>query len=64
MRLETMAALLGSEDLPGTTEELAVLGTRLEELIRRNGEQWVIDNRRKLRMEWAFIVSRSLIKPP
>jgi hypothetical protein len=63
MRLETMAALLGRNDLPGTPEELAVLGARLEDLIRLNGEQWVLDNRRKLLSEWEFIVARRIISP-
>ena len=55
-----IAALLDSEDLPGTPEELAILGTRLEELIRYNGRQWIIDHRRKLIEEWTLIVDRAL----
>jgi len=57
-----IAALLGSEDLPGTPKELTILGTRLEELIQRNGRQWVIDHRRKLIAEWTVIVDRALIR--
>ncbi len=57
-----IAALLNSEDLPGTPEELAILGTRLEELIRRNGRQWIIDHRRTLIAEWTLIVDRALIR--
>jgi len=62
MRIETIAALLDQEDLPGSPEELAILGTRIEELIRLNGEQWVINHRRKLIEEWAFIIERSVIR--
>ncbi len=62
MRIETIAALLDKEDLPGTPEELAVLGTRLEELIKMNGRQWVIDHRRKLIREWAFIIEQAVIR--
>ena len=61
MRSETIAALLGREDLPGTPEELAILGARLEELIRLNGKQWVVDHRRQLITEWTFIVAQALI---
>lgn len=62
MRIETIATLLDKEDLPGTPEELAILGQRIEELIRLNGEQWVISHRRKLIKEWAFIIERSVIR--
>jgi hypothetical protein len=62
MEIKMIAALLDSEDLPGTPKELAVLGTRLEELIQRNGRQWIIDHRRKLIEEWAVIVDRALIR--
>lgn len=62
MEIKMIAALLNSEDLPGTPEELAILGTRLEELIRRNGRQWIIDHRRTLIAEWTLIVDRALIR--
>jgi hypothetical protein len=62
MRIKKIAVLLDKEDLPGTAEELAILGTRIEELIRINGEQWVIRHRRKLIREWEFIIERSVIR--
>ena len=62
MRIKKIAALLDKEDLPGTPEELAILGTRIEELIRINGKQWVIDHRRELIQEWAFIIERAVIR--
>lgn len=62
MEIKMIAALLDSEDLPGTPEEMAILGTRLEELIQRNGRQWIIDHRRELIKEWALIVDRAFIR--
>jgi len=62
MQIETITALLDKEDLPGTPEELAVLGTRIEELMRMNGKQWIIDHRQQLIREWEFIVQRAVIR--
>lgn len=62
MRIETIATLLGREDLPGSPEELAILGTRIAELIRLNGQQWVIDHRQELIKEWEFIIERAIIR--
>ncbi len=62
MRIETIATLLGKEDLPGSPEELAILGTRIEELIRLNGRQWVISHRRELIKEWTFIIEQAVIR--
>ena len=64
MPTEALAALLGEEDLPGSPEELAVLGTRIQELIRLNGREWVIRHRRELLREWAFIVDKAVIRRP
>ena len=64
MRIETLEALLGGEKLPGTPEELAILGTRIEELVRLNGREWVIRRRRQLVREWAYIVGRSFLRHP
>jgi len=62
MRIETIATLLDREDLPGSPEELAILGTRIEELIRLNGQQWVINHRQELIKEWEFIIKRAIIR--
>ena len=64
MPTEALVALLGEEDLPGSPEELAVLGTRIQELIRLNGREWVIRHRQQLLREWAFIVDRAMIPSP
>ena len=55
-----LTSLLGEDNLPGTPEELAILATRIDELIRLNGKQWVIDHRRQLIKEWEFIVTNVL----
>jgi len=62
MRIETITALLDKEDLPGTPAELAILGTRIEALIRSNGRQWVINHRRDLIKEWTYIIERAIIR--
>ena len=63
MPLDTLAALLGTDNLPGSETERAVLTKRIAELARLNGEQWVIDHRRQLIREWTFIVERGIIRP-
>ena len=62
MRIEAIAALLGQKTLPGTADELTVLATRIEELLRLNGEKWVVRHRRQLVREWTTIVERGLIR--
>jgi len=62
MRIETLEALLEEQNLPGTPEELAILGTRIEELMRRNGREWVIRRRRELLREWAYIIEQALLR--
>jgi len=62
MRIETLKALLGEQNLPGTPEELAILGIRIEELMQRNGREWVIRRRRHLLREWATIIERAILR--
>jgi len=62
MPLDTLAALLGTDELPGSEIERAVLAKRIAELARSNGAQWVIDHRRQLIREWTFIVERGIIR--
>ena len=62
MRTETLAVLLGEEELPGTPGELTVLATRIEELMRLNGREWVVRHRRQLVREWAYIIEQSLLR--
>jgi len=63
MRIKTLETLLGGEKLPGTPEELAILATRIEELMRLNGREWVIRRRRQLVREWTYIIEQSLLRP-
>ena len=62
MPLETIAVLLGTDELPGTEAEQAVLAKRIEELVHLNGKQWVVDHRRELLREWTFIVAQGLLR--
>ena len=62
MPLDTLSALLGTDELPGSEIERAVLAKRIAELARLNGAQWVIDHRRQLIREWTFIVERGIIR--
>lgn len=63
MPLDTLAALLGTDELPGNETEQAVLAKRIADLARLNGKQWVMDHRRQLIREWRFIVERGIIRP-
>lgn len=61
MQLDAVSALLGSDDLPGTEAEQAVLAKRIAELVHLNGKQWVVDHRRDLLREWRFIVAQGIL---
>lgn len=63
MSRDAIFALLGSDDLPGSEEEQAILVQRIEALVRLNGEAWVVNHRRKLIQEWRYIVERGIIRP-
>jgi hypothetical protein len=43
---------------------LAILGTRIEELVRLNGREWVIRRRQQFVREWAYIIGRSFLRHP
>ena len=62
MRLEKMRTLLGRERIDGSPAELEVLGTRLDDLVRMNGEDWVRANRERLLREWDTILRLKLIR--
>ena len=64
MRIAMLETLLGEQNLPGTPEELAILATRIEELMRLNGRKWVIHHRRQLVREWAYIIEQALLRHP
>ncbi len=62
MRLEKVLAILGQEQIDGSPAELDVLCTRIGDLVRLNGEDWVAANRQRLLREWETIVKMKLIR--
>ena len=61
LSLEQVCDLLGQSDIPGSAKELEKLCIRIHELVKANGEDWVIENRKKLLLEWDFIIQRGII---
>ena len=62
LSLEKVRDLLGQCDIPGSVNELEKFRTRINELVKLNGEEWVRDNRQKLLSEWEYIVREGIIK--
>jgi hypothetical protein len=61
LSLQTVFKLLGTQNIPGSTQELEILCTRISELAELNGEQWIRENRQKLIDEWYYIVRQGII---
>lgn len=61
LSLEKVFDLLNTHNIPGSEEELKMLGIRIRELVEMNGEDWVRQNRQKLLDEWAYIVQQGII---
>jgi len=61
LSLEKVSDLLGTQDLPGSENELKILCIRTRELLEMNGEDWVRQNCKKLLDEWDYIVRRGII---
>ena len=61
LNLKNVSALLGTRSLPGSEKELQILCTRITELVKLNGEKWVVENRQKLLDEWTYIVDQAII---
>ena len=61
LNLKKVYTLLGTQDIPGSEKELKILCTRITELVKLNGEEWVEENRQKLFDEWLYIVRRAII---
>ena len=59
--LEKVSDLLGTQDLPGSENELKILCVRIRELVDMNGEDWVRQNRKKFLDEWMYIVQQKII---
>jgi hypothetical protein len=62
MRFEKVLALMDQEKIAGSPAELEVLCTRIGDLVRMNGEAWVLTNRDRLLREWETIVRMKLIR--
>ena len=61
LNLKKVYTLLGTRDIPGSEKELKILCTRITELVKLNGEEWVEENRQKLFDEGLYIVRRAII---
>ena len=62
MRMKTVQDLLDQEHITGSPQELEVLCTRIGDLVRLNGENWVRANRERLLREWETIVRMKIIR--
>ena len=61
LTLQTVFKLLGTQNIPGSKQELKFLCIRISELAELNGEQWIRENRQKLIDEWYYIVRQGII---
>jgi hypothetical protein len=61
LTLQTVFKLLGTQNIPGSKQELKILCIRISELAELNGEQWIRENRQKLIDEWYYIVRQGII---
>ena len=62
MHLEKVLQILEKESVDGPPSELDVLCTRIADLVRMNGEDWVKANRERLLREWDTIIKMKLIR--
>ncbi len=61
LSLEQVCDLLGQSDIPGSAKELEKLCIRINDLVKANGEDWVIENSQKLLSEWYYIIQHGII---
>ena len=61
LSLEKVSDLLGTQEIPGSENEIKILRVRIRELVEMNGEAWVRQNRQKLLDEWDYIVRQGII---
>jgi hypothetical protein len=52
--LEGLKTLIGEKNLPKTDKELAWLANIIEDAIKRNGADWVRENRESLLRQWNY----------
>ena len=58
---EKVRDILGTQEIPGSQNELKILCVRIRELVDMNGEDWVRANRQKLLNEWNYIIQQKII---
>ena len=61
LTLEIVFKLLGTQNIPGSPQELEILCVRVSELAELNGEDWIRQNRQKLIDEWYYIIRQGII---
>ena len=61
LSLKKVSDLLGTQEFPGSDNELKVLCVRIRELVEMNGEDWVRQHRQKLLEEWDYIIQQKII---
>ena len=54
--LDKVYDLLGTHQIPGSEKELEILCVRIGELVEMNGDTWVKENRKKLLVEWDYVI--------
>ena len=62
MHLEKVLEILEKESVGGSPTKLEALCTRIGDLVRMNGEDWVKANRKRLLREWDTILKMKLIR--
>jgi hypothetical protein len=62
LTLDQLIELLGTDQIPGSENERAILCVRISELVAMNGEKWVRQNRKRLLEEWTVVVTGGFIK--
>ena len=62
LSLEVVYKLLGTQNIPGSPQELEILCIRVSELVMLNGENWIRENRQKLIDEWYMIIRQGIIR--
>jgi hypothetical protein len=61
LTLSKLMELLGTDEIPGSENERAILCVRVGELVSMNGERWVRRNRKRLLDEWSRVVAGGFI---
>ena len=61
LSLQMVFKLLGTQNIPGSPQELKILCIRISELVELNGEGWIRENRQKLIDEWYYIVRQGIL---